>query len=407
MRHVIIGAGAAGISATRIIRKLQPGAEITVVSSDESAHSRCMLHKYLSHERSEEALSFVDKDFFDKNDLHWIKGRDVISVNPSEHSIAIDDGTNLAYDKLLIAAGADSFIPPVGAFRTASNVFGLRSLADAKKIDKLVREDSKVLIIGSGLVGLDAAYAFLERGIHVTIVEMADSILPMQLDATAAAAYQKLFEEHGCQFILGLKAVNTVSDKSGNVTTVELDNGTEIACNIVIVAAGVRSSIAFLEGSGIKTGYGVIVDSHMRTSTRDVFAAGDVTALSGIWPNAVAQGEVAAYGMCGEDKEYTDGYCLKNTINFFGLATLSLGVQKSEDGDKIFTRECRERYEKISVNNGVVKSVILQGKIDYSGFWQYLIKNNYDITECLGNAFGISYADFFSVQKDGQYAYNK
>lgn len=405
MRHVIIGAGAAGISAAETIRELQPDAEITVVSSDETVHSRCMLHKYLSHERSEEALSFIEPDFFDKNRITWKKGSRVTSVNPSEHSLTLDDGEKLSYDRLLISTGADSFIPPVGNFRTAVNVFGLRHLSDAKKIDGLVNKDSKVLIIGSGLVGLDAAYAFLDRGIKVTVVEMADSILPMQLDKTSAAAYQKLFEDHGCKFLLGRKAVLTLTDGDWKVTRVGLDDGTEVDCDVVIVAAGVRSSISFLEGSGIEAGQGIKVDAHMKTSDPDIFAAGDVTALSGIWPNAVAQGEVSAHGMCGEEKEYKDTYCLKNTINFFGLVSLSLGSQKPEEGDRVFTRECKDRYEKIVVNNDRVKSVILQGKIDYSGFWQYLIKNECDVSDYEDKLFALSFADFFFVQSDGQYIY--
>ena len=405
MKHVIIGAGAAGIKAAETIRKLQPDAEIVVISADEYVHSRCMLHKYLSHERSEESLSFIDGDFFEKNDIRWIEGKSAVWVNRLTHCVTLSDGTTQGYDKLLIAAGADSVIPPVGELRTASNVFGLRNLSDAQKIDKALRADSKALIIGSGLVGLDAAYAFLERGISVTIVEMADNILPMQLDATAASAYQRLFEERGCKFILGRKAVMTGTNSAREVEKVGLDDQTAVDCDIVIVAAGVRSSIAFLEGSGIKVGAGVTVDTHMQTNDPDVFAAGDVTALSGTWPNAAAQGQVAAYGMCGLEKAYTDTYCMKNTINFFGLETLSLGNYRAEVGDEVFTRECRDRYERVVLKNGRVKSVILQGKIDYCGFWQYLIKNEYDISAYGDKLFSISYADYFSVRDNGEYAY--
>ncbi len=405
MKHVIIGAGAAGIKAAETIRTLRPDDEIVVISSDEYVHSRCMLHKYLSHERNEETLSFIDGAFFEKNNIRWIKGLSVRSVDPSAHCVVLTDGTKQDYDKLLIATGADSFIPPIGELRTAVNVFGLRDLSDAQEIDALAQKDSKALVIGSGLVGLDAAYAFSERGISVTIVEMAESILPMQLDSTAAAAYQKLFEEHGCRFILGHKAVTTVTNAAGKMERVRLDDGTEIDCDIIIVAAGVRASVTFLEGSGIETTQGVTVNKHMQTSDKDVYAAGDVTALSGIWPNATAQGKIAAYGMCGMEKAYEDTYCMKNTINFFGLTTLSLGNYKTGDGDEVFTRECRDRYERVVVNNGHVVSVILQGKIDYCGFWQYLIKNECDISACEKDVFRLSYADFFSVREDGQYAY--
>lgn len=406
MKHVIIGAGAAGITAAETIRQLQPEAEIAVASVDEYVHSRCMLHKYLSHERDETTLSFIDGDFFVKNNITWLGGRRLCSLDARAHRITLDDGAVLGYDKLLIATGADSFIPPVGAFRTATNVFGLRNLSDAQRIDKMVGKDCKVLIIGSGLVGLDAAYAFAERGIPSTIVELAETILPMQLDATAAGAYQKLFEEHGCRFALGRKAVDTAVNTAGAVTKVLLDDGTALSCNTVIVAAGVRPSIACLEGSGIETDRGIKTDAHMRTNAPDIYAAGDVTALSGIWPNAAVQGQTAAYNMCLAEKEYTDTYAMKNIINFYGLTTLSLGKYQAEDNDEIFSRESRDCYQRIVLNGGKIRSVILQGDIDYCGCWQYLIKNNIDVSKYRTDLFNLSYARFFDIQSDGQYAYH-
>ena len=405
MKHVVIGAGAAGITAAETLRQLQPDAEIILVSTDEYVHSRCMLHKYLSHERDESTLNFVDRDFFVNNRISWLRGKRLSSIDADLHSLLLGDGEKLDYDKLLIATGADSFIPPVGAFRTAANVFGLRNLSDAQEIDMLVQDDSRVVIIGSGLVGLDAAYAFVDRGIPVTIVELADSILPMQLDAAAASIYQRLFEENGCKFILGRKAVDTAVNSEGDVTSVVLDDGTNLECDIVIVAAGVRPSFAFLEGSGVETDRGIKVDSNMRTSNPDIFAAGDVTALSGIWPNAMLQGQVAAYNMCGIDKVYDDTYCMKNTINFFGLVTLSLGKYQAEEGEEIFIRESQNGYQRIVLSGGKVRSVILQGNIDYSGFWQFLIKNQIDISKHKEKLFKLAFADFYSVLNDGSYSY--
>lgn len=405
MKHIIIGAGAAGITAAKTIRQLKPDAEITVVSADENVHSRCMLHKYLGHERDIAAINFIDGDFFESNNINWLKGKRFSSLNPAAHSLLLDDGEKLDYGKLLITTGADSFIPPVGAFRTASNVFGFRNLSDAQQIDRLVGDGTRVLIIGSGLVGLDAASAIVRRGNPVTIVELADTILPMQLDATAAAAYQSLFEKNGCKFVLGRKAVDTIVDSCGAVLQVSLDDETLLDCDLVIVAAGVRSSIGSLAGSGIETERGVKTDENMRTSDPDVFAAGDVTAMSGIWPNAMIQGQTAAYNMCGVEKAYTDTYCMKNTVNLFGLATLSLGKPQLEDGDEIFIRESRSRYERIVLNGGRVKSVILQGNMDYCGFWQYLIKNRIDISDYKDKLFDLSFSDFFNVLDNGQYAY--
>ena len=228
MMHAIIGVGAAGITAAKTIRSQQPDASITMISTDEHVHSRCMLHRYLSHERQEDTLSFVEPDFFETNKIEWIKGVSVKTVDVKNQQVLLDNDTSCHYDKLLITTGANSFIPPVGQFREANNVFGLRHLSDAQAIRPLADQAEQILIVGSGLVGMDAAYAFLEQGKEVTVVEMADRILPIQLNETAGTAYRKLFEEHGCRFLLGKKASETHMNSNGSIDYVLLDDGTRV-----------------------------------------------------------------------------------------------------------------------------------------------------------------------------------
>ena len=164
MMHVIIGVGAAGITAAKTIRSQQPDASITMISTDEHVHSRCMLHRYLSHERQEDTLSFVEPDFFETNKINWIKGVSVKTVDVENQAVLLDNGTSCHYDKLLITTGANSFIPPVGQFREANNVFGLRHLSDAQAIRPLADQAEQILIVGSGLVGMDAAYGISRAG---------------------------------------------------------------------------------------------------------------------------------------------------------------------------------------------------------------------------------------------------
>ncbi len=325
MMHVIIGVGAAGITAAKTIRSQQPDASITMISTDEHVHSRCMLHRYLSHERQEDTLSFVEPDFFETNKIEWIKGVSVKTVDVKNQQVLLDNDTSCHYDKLLITTGANSFIPPVGQFREANNVFGLRHLSDAQAIRPLADQAEQILIVGSGLVGMDAAYAFLEQGKEVTVVEMADRILPIQLNETAGTAYRKLFEEHGCRFLLGKKASETHMNSNGSIDYVLLDDGTRVDCDLVIVAAGVRPAVECVLDTSIEVDRFIKVSDTMETNCKDIYAAGDVTGLSGIWPNAMKQGQVAAMNMCGIKTLYEDRYAMKNTMNFYGLVTLSLG----------------------------------------------------------------------------------
>lgn len=403
--YVILGVGAAGITAAKTIRQNDKDASIVMLSSDQYVHSRCMLHKYISGERDEKTLSFVPENFFEEQNIYWYSGKYARQIDTDGQDVILDDGIKIHYDKLLIATGADSFIPPVGDFRTASNVYGLRNLSDAQAIRAKGRQARRVLVIGAGLVGLDAAYGFLEMGKKVTVVEMADRILPLQLDACAGQEYQNLFEKAGCVFRLGRKAEKTVLDEQNAVKTVILDDGEEIACDLVIVAAGVRPAIGCVKGSKIAADRFIEVDAYMQTSCRNVYAAGDVTGIAGIWPNAMKQGAVAANNMCGIPQTYLDRYGMKNTINFFGLTTLSLGRGIENPGDEVVTREDQRSYKRAIIRDGKLDSILLQGDISYSGIYQYLIKNGIELGEKKDKIFELSFADYFGVLDDGQYDY--
>lgn len=410
MMHVIIGGGAAGITAAREIRGWQPDAQIVMICADEQVHSRCMLHKYLSHERTAEELDFTEEGFFDKNRIVQIHDR-VVSVNTEKKEVSLASERQIAYDRLLIATGADSVIPPVGDLRKAENVFGLRHLSDAQKIDRMAETSAEILIIGAGLVGLDAAYGLLERGKKVTVVEMAPRILPVQLDEHGAKAYQELFEKAGVTFRLGCRAQNAACGADNRIHSVELDSGETIACDMIIVAAGVRPSSGFLENSGIKAERGIEVTSRMETNVKDVYAAGDVTGLSGIWPNAMKQGKMAARNMCGikpgpgVDTEYTDTFAAKNTINFFGLETLCLGALQPEEGDEVLVEEDMHIYRRAILREGKVRGILLQGDISNSGIWQYIIKNEIDVSGKGKNLFRLTFADYFGTGERGKYVW--
>jgi len=409
-KYVIIGASAAGIAAARTIRNLSQ-AEVTIISADESIYSRCMLHKFISGERSERELSFVNdnddntESFFSGNNIRFVSGVTVSGVDTKDKRVIWDNGGE-SYDKLLIATGSESVCIPIDGLADAANVCSLYNLSDAKLIREkasAANNSGNIVIVGAGLIGLDAAYALVELGKKPVIIDVSPSILSSNLDTHAASVYEAKFAEAGCSFRLGVKVSGVISDESNNVTNIVLESGEKLPCVFAIVAAGVHPAVGFLRNSGINCGRGVIVDEYMRTSEDGVFAAGDVTALSNSWSDAMKQGEAAAYNMCGIEKAYTDTFIQKNTLNFFGLQTLSAGRVIPSDGDEVYCREDIVRYEKIIVRDGVPVGVVLQGDISHSGFWQHMIKNKISISGIPKPIWKISFADSFAISKNGEY----
>lgn len=409
MKQVIIGAGAAGIKAAETLRKLDQNCEILMISKDDKVHSRCMLHKYLCRERSAEEINFVPEDFFRANRIEWMSGRTAKGLDCAGQKVKLDDGSEVTYDNLLLATGAYYLVPPIPGFREAGNVYGFRDLCDAQAIDRAVEDGKKAVIVGSGLVGMDAAYALMERGLSPVVVEMADRILPLQLDSNGAKAYQELFEHHGCQFRLSAKAADTRRNADGDITAVVLDSGEELECSFVIVAAGVRPEVRFLENCGVEAERSVKVDGYLRTTVPHIYAAGDVAGLSGIWPNAMKQGITAAKNMCGASEVYEDTYAMKNTMNFFGLVSLCIGdINRVNEQTEVVTAEDRKNYRKALVEDGKLKAVLLQGDISGSGIYQYLVKNQITLPAEGRDIFKLSFAEFYGFDdKTGKYVWKK
>ncbi|WP_414731958.1 NAD(P)/FAD-dependent oxidoreductase [Acetobacterium carbinolicum] len=408
MKIVIIGASAAGISAAKTIKVSEPVTEVVIISKEDSVHSRCMLHKFLGHERDAKGISFIAEDFFEKNGITWLSNTTVIGLDAQKKTVKTHDNRDISYDKLLIATGASYFIPPIPGLRESKNVYGFRDLKDAQLLDSECNTARNAVVIGAGLVGMDAAVALLARGLKVTVIEMTQSVMSLQLDQKSAEAYQQLFEKNGTEFVLADKVVSVDVDEVGRGKTIHLASGKAIPADVIVIAAGVRPAFNFTEGSGITTDHAILVGDDLKTNIDDIYAAGDVTGIAGTWPNAMKQGRIAAINMLGEKLLYEDRYALKNTVSFFGLTTLSLGNinPEVEENCDIFIREDCNNYQKIVMKKGVVQGVIIQGNIGGTGFWQYLIKNKIDVSTKNKDVFDLSYADFYGLdQSTGEYNY--
>ena len=212
---------------------------------------------------------------------------------------------------------------------------------------------------------------------------------------------EKKFTEAGVSLKLGVKAEKLILDENNNPKALLLNTGEEVPCELVIVATGVRSNVAFLENSNVECDrFGLIIDAKGKTNIENVGGAGDVTGRNPIWPTAVKEGIIAANNMLGKDSEMTDFFGSKNTMNFVGVATMSLGMVEPADETYIVeTHVDGDNYKKIIHKDGKIYGAIIQGDLSYAGVLTQLIKENIDVSKVTKSLFDIDYADFFNIER--------
>jgi NAD(P)H-nitrite reductase large subunit len=412
MKNVIIGASAAGINAARTLRILDPQTEITIISKDERVYSRCILHHYLKDKRSIEQLSFVDDDFMQKNNIVWMKGATVTGLDTTKNEVLISDGVRVPYDNLLLATGSSTALPTqIKNLREAkSGVLGFRNIGDAIAIKNMAADPhiKDIVVLGAGLVGIDSVEGLLGFGKNIALVESYTHMLGRQLDMRAAWAYEQAFSAKGVKQYYGTNITEIELDGDGSVSKVALSSGVRIPCDLFIVAAGVTPNVGFLEGSGVVCDEkGLVFDKFGKTNIDNIFGAGDISGRSPIWPAAVKEGVIAAYNMIGRPLEKTDFFASKSTMNFLGIATMSLGSPEPPDSSyrvEVYNDDAGN-YKKIIHKNGVITGAIIQGDLSYTGIITQMIKEGIDVSRISKPLFDIDYSDFFMLGEDFQFEY--
>ena len=414
MRYVVLGASAAGVNGVRQLRKQCPEAEIILVSKDSSIYSRCILHHYLGNMRTKEELCFAEDDFEDRYKADWRKGVTCTGLDDKEKQVCLSDGTSIAYDRLLIATGSHTLLPAVKGLVGTKGVYGFHNLDEVEAIKKGAVKAEHIVVMGGGLTGLDAAVGFLRLGKKVGLVEMEGHLLAKQLDARSSGTYEKAMEHKGIVLHLGV-GIREVCQQEGTVTSLKLTDGSELACDMLVVTAGVRPNIDFLKGSDVECDrFGLVIDRYGQTSVPDIYGAGDVTGRSPIWPAAVKQGMVAAVNMAmghganGRRATMDDFFASKSTMNFLGIPTMSLGIPERPDDSYDVVMEDKDGiYRKVIHKNGKIYGAILQGDLSYGGVLTQLIAGKIDVSKVKKPLFEIDYSDFFHTKENFEFYYEE
>lgn len=405
--YVILGASAAGINAAKTLRELDKDASILIISKDEKIYSRCMLHHVISNHKTVEKINFVEDDFEKVNNIDWIKGISIEKLD-TDNKLVKFGKKSIKYNKLLIATGADAFIPPIQNLSESNFVYTLRHIDDVYKIKDRIISHKKVAIIGAGLVGIDALVGLLEyKDIEVSLINTGEFILNKQLDKFSAKVYEDKFIKKGAK-LYNKASIKEITKKENNdVAGIKLNDGTLVECDMIIVATGVRPNTDFIDISKIEYDRGIVINNKCETNIKDVYAAGDVVGKNAIWPLAVKQGITAAYNMVGVEKEIGDSFALKNSMNFIGIPAVSLGmVEPLDETYKVVVRKSDNEYKKFIYKDNIIYGMIAQGDISYTGSIAYLIQHKVEIPQLETNIFDIGYGEFLALKDNGEFCYN-
>lgn len=405
MNFTIIGNGVAGNTAALTLARVAPGAQIDVYTAEAHPYyPRPLLPAFLAGDLSLKRLYFQPAAWYAKRGITLHLGVQVAALIPQEHQLRLANGTTASYDRLLLAMGAHPFVPPVrGADKPG--VFTLRTVDDAQAIQTYARGVRRAIVIGGGLLGLEAARALRVLGLDVTVIEFFPRLLPRQLDAEGAAVFQGLIESLGIEVM-----VDAVSEEilgTDGVTGLRLKDGREFGGDLVLIAAGVRSNVTLARQAGLEVNRGVVVDEHLRTSAADVYAAGDVAEFDGrvygIVPAAIEQARAAAVNMAGDESVTYGGTLPSTRLKVVGIDLTSIGTIMPEEGREAEYQELRRAdaarglYRKLVLKEGRIVGAILLGDkarvkpvtqlinrgVDVSAHAERLLDDDFDLKSLL------------------------
>ncbi|PKK89505.1 MAG: NAD(P)/FAD-dependent oxidoreductase [Candidatus Wallbacteria bacterium HGW-Wallbacteria-1] len=363
--YLIIGNGGSGVNAAKKISEIDQNADITIVSSDSNImYYRPKLIHFLAGENSAESLVMFKADWYEKRGIKNILGRTVISIDPAGHNVTLDDGNNLSYDRLLLAVGAYSFKPPIKGSDN-DGVFTLRTLEDAEKILERINGKSSAVVIGGGLLGLETGHALIKQGLSVHVIEFFPRLLPRQMDEAGAGVLQASLEKKGFTFHLG-KVTETIEPVENDELRVVMKDSTVCQGGAVVISAGIRCNLELAANAGIKVDKGILVDSRMKTSAEDVYAAGDCVqfdqALYGIWPACLDHAGIAGSNMAGKEVDYT-GTVLSTQLKIAGIDLVSTGEIDADNKLESKIHIGEDTYRKEVYRDNVLVGFILFGDI--------------------------------------------
>jgi len=390
LKFVILGNGAAGISAAEKLRQLNDLCDITVVSiEDIPVYTKFMLPDYIGGKIDKDKLILRDIKYYNKNRIKLLLSERIENIDNTQKVVCLASGKNLSYNSMLVAVGGSPVVPNIEGLKE-TGYFTLNSVKDADDIIRNAKQGQKAVIVGAGLTGIEIAFALKKLGMDVTLVEKGARILPNQLDIPAAEMLVEMIRKEGIGLLLK-RDIQRIKENNG--LYVEMVDGEKISFNMLVISIGTRPNIDVVKDLDIKINRGILVNKYMETSVEGIYAAGDVAELqddknSGtvsryIWPNALSQGKCAASNMTGQAQEFSSDASFSNAVRLRDLPFLSMGmINPDEDYETlVYSDKESQTYRKIVLKDNVIKGLILLGDTSSASILGGFVKSGKDISK--------------------------
>ncbi len=364
--YLIIGNGIAGLSATEEIRKKDADAKILIVSDEKpSTYWRTRLSDLISKEFNDDDIYVKKEPWYSERHIDERLQTAVDKLDLDRNVAVLSDGEEIEYAKALLATGAHPFVPPIKNI-SSDGVFAIRTIDDLMNFKDYVNGKDKVVVIGGGILGLEAAYSAKLLGKKVTVIESFDYLLSRQLDQDLSQKLESTLNDMGISTYTG-KNTSEILSKDGKVIGVKLDDGSTIDADAIMVQAGVRSNVEVAKNSGLEVDRGIIVDDTLQTEKENVFAAGDCAQIGnftiGLWTSSQEMGKIAGHNMTGSNECYEKPKPF-STLMIGDTKIFSAGITSGEGIEEISSEKDGNIYKLFKMSDQYVGG-ILWGDIKY------------------------------------------
>ena len=382
-RLIVVGNGMAGMACLEEILKYDAGFEVTVFGDETHVnYNRIMLSSVLAGERAADDIVLNSLEWYEQHGVALRLGVRVVDVDPERKTVTGDDGSVTEYDTLLLATGSSPWFPPIDGI-DKDGVFPFRTLDDTRELLRRSGPGVKAVVIGGGLLGLEAARGLQVQECDVTVVHLMPTLMERQLDPDGGHYLAGKMEDLGVKVLLGRSTTALVGN--GHVEGVALEDGTVLPADVVVVAAGIRPNVALAYKAGLLVNRGIVVNDAMETSDPDIFAVGECVEHRGVCYGLVAplyeQGKVLAATLVGRPGPGYTGTLQAAKLKIMGVDVFSAGDWSEQNAEPVrYEDRALGVYKKLTVRDGKLAGVILVGDTSDSHRYMEWLRTGADLT---------------------------